>query len=81
MKKNFISKMKTQNPIILFITKEIIESETLPDGQVIIPKHAYSFVSYTPSTGIIELRNPHGKNHLKINLETFKIYFASVRFL
>jgi hypothetical protein len=81
----FIRQMQRANPIMVFNTDITVpngeNSITLSDGQIIFPKHAYSFVSYSTQTGIIQLRNPHGENHLSINFEIFEKYFTNVKSL
>ncbi len=47
----------------------------LNDGQVIIPRHAYTVISTTEG---IQINNPHGNNHLRISFEIFRQYFVGI---
>lgn len=72
----FIAKMQSKDAVMTFTTEPFPKgNKVLADGQIVISHHAYGFLSY--NNGIIELRNPHGENHLKITLNQLKGNFAN----
>lgn len=59
--------VKSQNPIVggTWTIRTLI---SLPE--IIVPQHAYTIVGFDPNTNMVTIRNPHGKNSERFDLET-----------
>lgn len=58
------SAVKSQNPVV---ASTYPYNPSLPE--IVVPTHAYTVIGFDPSRNMITLRNPHGKNSDRFELE------------